>query len=315
MDAVISVKAVKDIPESKREYEFNNLKFIELEVVKTAGIRLLKSLRVMGYKTSFCTRQKKFRGRLRRREIDVWNEGVEGWPCPLQEQITVLRFLTLKDLFDEIKGEILLLIRYTLDFFSKVGFKLAVDSFAEKANIDTEEPLDGSYMEYWGFWSKEPRETYWTFFCHKKLKALKEHTFQGSNALNITTTNQQPSSANQSTLGQSYTSTNRVHFFPQQRGQDRGHAMHSELRTSLNSGMISRLTMILSSMLRSIISGYLFKTGLYKGRRGIIKEQKTDEQQPLDRSLSLSTSSSFESIASRVKKRRRCSDENMNIQG
>ncbi|KAL4583705.1 hypothetical protein LXL04_008288 [Taraxacum kok-saghyz] len=71
MDAVISVKAVKD----NREYEFNNLKFIELEVVKTAGIRLWKSLRVMGYKTSFFTRQNKFRGRLRRREIDVWNGG------------------------------------------------------------------------------------------------------------------------------------------------------------------------------------------------------------------------------------------------
>ncbi|KAL4583704.1 hypothetical protein LXL04_008287 [Taraxacum kok-saghyz] len=275
---------------------------------------MLKSLRVMVYKTSFCTRQKKFRGRLRRREIDVWNEGVEGWPCPLQEQITVLRFLALKDCIDEIKGEILLLTRYVLDFFSKAGCKLAVDSFAEKANIDKEEPLVGSLLEYWGIWSKERRETYWTFFCHKKLEALKEHTFQGSNALNITTTNQQPLSADQSTIGQSYTSTNMVHCFPQ-RGQDRGHAMHSELRTSLNSGMISRLTMILSLMLRNIILSYLFQTGLFKGYHGIIEEQKTNEQQPVDRSLSPSTSSSFESIASRVKKRRRCSDDNMNIQG
>ncbi|KAL7617643.1 hypothetical protein Lser_V15G04114 [Lactuca serriola] len=144
------------------------------------------------------------------------------------------------EISDDAKGGILVLTRYFLDFFRARGFKRVIDDFAKKANIDEKQPLDGLYMEYWGLWLERHKHIpYWAFFCQKKLEAFKKHFLQ------------QPLSDNQSSLGESYTSTTRTHFSPQDSG-------HSKLRTSLDSGMITRLQVILVNMVVNIIFGYIF---------------------------------------------------------
>ncbi|CAI9261704.1 unnamed protein product [Lactuca saligna] len=133
----------------------------------------------MGYKTSFSTRQKKFQTSLRRRNNKVLIAGVQGClRCPSQEQ-TTLRYLALMEISDDAKGGILVLTRYFLDFFRARGFKRVIDDFAKKANIDEKQPVDGLYMEYWGLWLERYKHIpYWTFFCRKKLEALKKLSLQ-----------------------------------------------------------------------------------------------------------------------------------------
>ncbi|CAI9283966.1 unnamed protein product [Lactuca saligna] len=194
----------------------------------------------MGYKTSFSATQKKFQTSLRRRNNKVLITGVQGClRCPSLEQ-TTSRYLALMVISDDAKGGILVLTRYFLDFFRARGFKRVIDDFAKKANIDEKQHTNIYLIG--------------PFFVRKSSKHSK-------NTL--------------CSLGESYTSTTRTHFPPQDSG-------HSKLRTSLDSANQSRST---SSNSKSIASR------VKKRQRCVF---------------------SF-SIASRVKKRCRCTDAVMKI--
>ncbi|KAI3740747.1 hypothetical protein L2E82_31220 [Cichorium intybus] len=115
-------------------------------------------------------------------------------------EATLARFSVFMDINGDMKDEILLLTRYLIDYFRRSGFVKAAHDFVKEANIDEEQPLDGSLMEYRELYKVNKNLDYWTFFWYKKVKAFKQHTFEGK-ALPITTLNQQPLSI------QSYTST------------------------------------------------------------------------------------------------------------
>ncbi|KAL7617857.1 hypothetical protein Lser_V15G04389 [Lactuca serriola] len=145
------------------------------------------------------------------------------------------------DITDDVKEEILLLTRYLLDFFRGLGLIKAADKFAKEANIDEQNRL--------------------------------------GKALTITTSNQLPLSVDQSSCGQLYTSTPRMHLSPQQGGQDNGHAMHSKLDTS-DSGMISGPKMTLFFMLKGYIVNYFKRNGNKISNGCIVIDSDINEEQP-----------------------------------
>ncbi|CAI9283967.1 unnamed protein product [Lactuca saligna] len=215
----------------------------------------------MGYKTSFSATQKKFQTSLRRRNNKVLITGVQGClRCPSLEQ-TTSRYLALMVISDDAKGGILVLTRYFLDFFRARGFKRVIDDFAKKANIDEKQHTNIYLIG--------------PFFVRKSSKHSK-------NTL--------------CSLGESYTSTTRTHFPPQDSG-------HSKLRTSLDSGMITHLHVILVNIVVNIVFGYIFLSSDVH-INDMFKKLETNEQPHANQSRS--TSSNSKSIASRVKKRQRC---------
>ncbi|CAH1440128.1 unnamed protein product [Lactuca virosa] len=201
----------------------------------------------MGYTTNFTTRQGKFK----RRHTEVSNGGVPQRKIFATLGATLSRFSVLMDINDDFKSEILLLTRYLLDYFRRFGFIRATHNFAKEANIDLEQPLDGTLLRCWEVYSNNRTNNvdYWTFFWHTTLKELKEHTFAGK-ALTITTPKHQPLA-----VDQSYTSFTRLHLPLRQVG-----AMHSGVRTFLDKGMIHPhpAKRILYRMLKRYFYDYYF---------------------------------------------------------
>ncbi|KAI3740740.1 hypothetical protein L2E82_31212 [Cichorium intybus] len=184
-------------------------------------------------------------------------------------EATLARFSVFMDINDDMKDEILLLTRYLIDYFRRFGFVIAADDFVKEANINEEQPLDGSFMEYTELYQKVKHNLdYWTFFWYIKVKAFKQHTFEGK-ALPITTPNQQPLRV------QSYTTASRMHFSPQQSGQDNVHVMHSKegALLLLHRGIIHRPRKFLYQMLRRIVYDYFGKCGRVRQTDAILVKE------------------------------------------
>ncbi|KAI3740748.1 hypothetical protein L2E82_31221 [Cichorium intybus] len=139
-------------------------------------------------------------------------------------EATLARFSAFLDINIDIKDEILLFTRYIIKYYrrdeghKRYGYHVkGADDFVRGANINEEQPLDGSLLEYMMLWTGK--------------------------ALTITTPNQQPLSIDQSSM-----STSRIHFSPQQSGQDNVHAMHSREGTFLHKGTMHHPRKFLSKM-------------------------------------------------------------------
>ncbi|KAI3740739.1 hypothetical protein L2E82_31211 [Cichorium intybus] len=134
-------------------------------------------------------------------------------------EATLARFSAFLDINNVIKDEILWLTRYLIKYFKRYEcYVKAADDFVKEANINEEQPPYGSLFENVKLWPV-------------------------GKALTITTPNQQPLSIDQSSM-----STSRIHFSPQQSGQDNVRAMHSREGTFLHKGTMHHPRRFLSKM-------------------------------------------------------------------